>query len=250
MSTLTEPDLVATGDEVLPGHRVEALLARGTRVDTYDVTDLERDCRAVAKVVRPDRAHEQRIVDALATEAHLLTTLAHPHLVRGYGLVGAGLVMESVPGATLAALLDDGPLGALDAAILGRQLVSVLGYLHRSGWLHLDVKPENLVVQEGRVVLIDLGLATRPGLVERALGTEGYAAPEQDGGQVVGPAADVWGLGATLHEALTGSAPGRTPSPTLLPPALRALVLGCLDPDPAARPTTARLAVLLDELIA
>lgn len=243
------PGVVPPGDEVLPGYRVVSLLAHGARVDTYDVLDLERDCRAVAKVARPDRAHEARIREALATEGRLLTTLSHPHLVRGYGALDDGVVMETVPGATLAALLDDGPLGVLDTALLARQLVSVLGYLHRRGWLHLDVKPENLVVQEGRVVLIDLGLATPPGLVERGMGTVGYAAPEQDGGHRVGPAADVWGLGATLHEALVGSAPGRSPSLGLLPAPLRPLVRDCLAPDPAERPTTEEVAARLDALL-
>ena len=70
----------------------------------------------------------------------------------------------------------------------------MLGYLHRQGWVHLDVKPDNVVVQEGRAVLIDLGLATRPGRIERGMGTDGYAAPEQDAGGTVSAATDVWGL--------------------------------------------------------
>jgi Protein kinase domain len=119
------------------------------------------------------------------TEGALLTTLAHPHLVRGYEVVTAprpAVVLETLPGATLAALIDDRRLGGSDAALLGRQLASVLGYLHRQGWVHLDVKPGNVVVQEGRAVLIDLGLATRPGRIERGMGTDCYAAPEQDAG--------------------------------------------------------------------
>ena len=87
----------------------------------------------------------------------------------------------------------------------------MLGYLHRHGWVHLDVKPDNVVVQEGRAVLIDLGLATRPGRIERGMGTDGYAAPEQDAGGTVSAATDVWGLAATLVECVTGAAPGRAP---------------------------------------
>ena len=225
---------------MLPGYRVEELLARGGRVDTYDVTSLERDCRAVVKVVRPDRLGDEHVRDAVATEGTLLTTLAHPHLVRGYELVTAprpAVVLETLPGATLAALIDDARLGVVDTALLGRQLVSVLGYLHRHGWVHLDVKPDNVVVQEGRAVLIDLGLATRPGRIERGMGTDGYAAPEQDAGGTVSAATDVWGLAATLVECVTGAAPGRTPD-----------LAGCrrrcarcwrtaCEPDPARRPT-------------
>jgi serine/threonine protein kinase len=252
MPVTAEPDVVPAGAEVLPGYRVEALLARGGRVDTYDVTSLERDCRAVVKVVRPDRLGEERVRAAVLTEGELLTTLAHPHLVRGYQVVTSprpAVVIETLPGATLSALIDEGRLGVADTALLGRQLVSVLGYLHRYGWVHLDVKPENVVVQEGRAVLIDLGLATRPGPIERGMGTDGYAAPEQDAGGTVSPASDVWGLGATMVECLTGSAPGRTPELSAVPTRLRPLLAECLRVEPAGRPPLDQVRARLDALL-
>jgi len=253
MPATVEPDVVPAGAELLPGYRVEGLLSRGGRVDTYDVTSLARDCRAVVKVVRPDRLGNERIRVALLTEGALLTTLSHPHLVRGYELVTApapALVLETLPGATVSALVDGRRLGVADTTLLGRQLVSVLGYLHRQGWVHLDVKPDNVVVQEGRAVLIDLGLATRPGRIERGLGTDGYAAPEQDEGGTVAPATDVWGLGATLFECVTGTAPGREPDVSRVPTLLRPLLADCLRADPAARPGTAELRDRLDALLA
>ena len=253
MPMTVEPGVVPVGDQVLPGYRVESLLARGGRVDTYDVTSLERDCRAVVKVVRPDRVGDQRVREGVLTEGALLTALAHPHLVRGYEVVTAprpAVVLETLPGATLSALVDDRRLGVADAALLGRQLASVLGYLHRQGWVHLDVKPDNVVVQEGRAVLIDLGLATRPGRIERGMGTDGYAAPEQDAGGTVSPATDVWGLAATLVECVTGAAPGRQPDLARVPKSLRPLVAACLQADAAQRPTLDRLGRRLDELLA
>jgi serine/threonine protein kinase len=252
MPTTAEPVVVPVGDQVLPGYRVESLLARGGRVDTYDVTSLERDCRAVVKVVRPDRLGDQRVREGVLTEGALLTTLAHPHLARGYEVVTAprpALVLETLPGATLAALIDDRRLGVADTALLGRQLVSVLGYLHRQGWVHLDVKPDNVVVQEGRAVLIDLGLATRPGRIERGMGTDGYAAPEQDAGGMISAATDVWGLAATLVECVTGAAPGRSPDPTRVPAPLRPLLAGCLQPDPSARPALDEVRARLDVIV-
>lgn len=241
---------VPPGTEVLPGYEVVGLLARGGRLDTYDILDAARDCRAVVKVVRPDRRHDVRVREALETEGRLLTTLAHPHLVRGYALVEEppALVLETLPGATLAALVDDGDLGVHDTAVLGRQLVSVLGYLHRHGWLHLDVKPENVVVQEGRAVLIDLGLATRPGRLERSVGTEGYAAPEQDAGGTVSAATDVFGLGTTLVECLTGALP--EPGLRRVPTVLRPLLAACLDPDPARRPALVAVGRRCEEVLA
>jgi serine/threonine protein kinase len=252
MPVTVGPDVVPAGAEVLPGYRVEGLLARGGRVDTYDVTSLDRDCRAVVKVLRRDRLGEVHVRSAVLTEGMLLTTLAHPHLVRGYELIAAprpAVVLETLPGATLSAIVDDGLLGVADAALLGRQLASVLGYLHRQGWVHLDVKPDNVVVQEGRVVLIDLGLASRPGRIERGMGTDGYAAPEQDAGGTVSAATDVWGLAATLVECCTGAAPGRVPDLTRVPPALRPLLASCLRPEPEARPALDQVAARLDALL-
>jgi eukaryotic-like serine/threonine-protein kinase len=253
MPVTTLPDVVPVGAEVLPGYRVEALMSRGGRVDTYDVTSLERDCRAVVKVVRPERIGEERVRTALLTEGALLTMLSHPHLVRGYEVVRSpqpALVLETLPGATLTALLQEGRLRVADAALLGRQLVSVLGYLHQQGWVHLDVKPQNVVVQEGRAVLIDLGLATRPGRIERGMGTEGYAAPEQGAGGTVSPATDVWGIGATLFECVTGTRPGREPDLARVAARLRPFVADCLQPDPRARPALAELRNRLDEVLA
>jgi serine/threonine protein kinase len=247
-----EPDVVPVGGEVLPGYRVEELLSRGGRVDTYDVTSLDRDSRAVVKVVRPDRLDEEHVRAAVLTEGTLLTTLTHPHLVRGYELVTEprpAVVLETLPGSTLAAVVDDGRLGVRDAALLGRQLVSVLGYLHRHGWVHLDVKPDNVVVQEGRAVLFDLGLATRPGRIGRTVGTEGYSAPEQDAGGTVSAATDVWGLAATLVECVTGVAPGRSGEVSRVPVALRPLVSACLRSDPVLRPTLADVCLELDALL-
>ena len=165
----------------------------------------------------PTGSPSEHVRDAVADRGpaadHAGPPAPGPRLRGGHRTRARPIVLETLPGATLAALVDDAPLGVADTALLGRQLVSVLGYLHRHGWVHLDVKPENVVVQEGRAVLIDLGVATRPGRLERGMGTDGYAAPEQDAGGAVSPATDVWGLGATLAECVTGSGARRRTRP-------------------------------------
>ena len=83
----------------------------------------------------------------------------------------------------------------------------MLGHLHHHDWLHLDVKPANVVVDHGRAVLIDLSLAGRPGSGRAGAGTRGYLAPEQARGRDLTAATDVWGLGVTLIEAFTDDVP-------------------------------------------
>lgn len=240
-----------------PGYRPLALLAHGRRLDTWDAWDEDRDCRVVVKVLREDRLHEPDVVAAVLREGRIVTSLAHPHLVRGLDVVEGprpAIVLETLTGSTLGAVVDDGPLEAGDVAQLGLQLCSVLGYLHRHGWLHLDVKPANVVAQAGRAVLIDLSLAGRPGPGRRGAGTWGYRAPEQDRGDDVGPATDVHGLAVTLAECLTGELPAAPPAwrarwsrarrpalPPTVPAALAACVSAGLAPDPADRPSLAEV---------
>lgn len=256
--------------EIVPGYELVSLLRHGGRLDTYDVYSLERDCRCVLKTVRSDRSHEDRCHEALVREGTLLRDLTHPHLVRAYEVVEQprpAVVLETLSGATLAALIEDySPLSPADTALLGLQLASVLGYLHRHDWLHLDVKPANVVVQTGRAILIDLSLVSRPGDGRPHAGTPGYLAPEQVHGRGLSPASDVFGLGVTLGEALTGTLPygeevrwasGPSARATAwsfrrrlakAPEPLAALVRACIAPDPARRAALSDVRAVLGSL--
>lgn len=249
-------------------YRLLSRLSHGHRLDTWDAFDEIRGTRCVVKVLREDRRHEPRLIEAVAREAEIAVGLAHPHLVRGYQRLDdpPGVVLETLPGLTLGAVVEEGALAVADVAELGRQLCSVVGFLHHHGWLHLDIKPGNVVVDHGRAVLIDLSLAIAIGDQPRAGGgTPGYLAPEQARGRDVGPAADVWGLCVTLVECLTGEQPygdeatwdsrPRRPWHAPLPPppelpsdvpsGLAELLRAGLELDPAARP---RVADLIDGL--
>jgi eukaryotic-like serine/threonine-protein kinase len=258
---------VPPGAQLVPGYEVVALMRRGGRLDTYDVYSRERDCRCVVKVIRPDREDDEHCRAALVREGELLRDLAHPHLVRVYEVIDEprpAVVMETLTGSTLAALIDEAPLSNVDTALLGRQLASALSYLHSHNWLHLDVKPSNVVVQAGHAILIDLSLAARPGDGRPHAGTDGYLAPEQVTGAGLSPASDVFGLGVTLGEALTGDLPygeedrwagGTTPRRTAryfrrrlaqVPQPLAELIQACIHPDPARRPALDSLRTVLD----
>ena len=190
------------------GVEVIAHLARSGVLDVYDGWDAARACRVAVKTLRPDRRGDERARAALLREGRRLRRLAHPHLVRAYAVHDGprpAIVLESLRGATLAAIVAERRLGVREAAHLGLQLGGALRYLHGAGLLHLDVKPSNVIADAGAAKLIDLSIARPPGRVRRGLGTWCYLAPEQAEGAVAGPAADVWGLALVLHEALTGA---------------------------------------------
>lgn len=203
------PPVLAPGATIAPGYTVIAHLARSNALDVYDAWSEERGTRCIAKGLRPDRAGEARLRRRLVAEGRLLRRLSHPHIVRGYEVVGEPqplVVMETLTGQTLAHLIETSPrrLSVPEIAHLGMHMASALRYLHRAGWLHLDLKPSNVVAETGRAKLIDLSVARRPGRMPAGIGTWCYMAPEQARGGAVGPAADVWGLGAVLWEATTG----------------------------------------------
>jgi serine/threonine protein kinase len=115
-------------------------------------------------------------------------------------------VMETLAGETLGHMIEvrDAELSAAEVAHLGLHLASAIRYLHAHGWLHLDLKPSNVIAECGRAKLIDLSVARPPGPAHGGIGTLYYMAPEQVRGGELGPAADVWGIGAVLFEAATG----------------------------------------------
>ncbi|GAA4848335.1 hypothetical protein GCM10025787_33740 [Saccharopolyspora rosea] len=211
--TTTEPEPLREGQEIAPGYRVIEHMRRGSELDTYDAWSEQRYSRCFIKTVRPDQAREERVRRCLESEARLLLGFTHPHIVRAYELVerpdGPVLVMETLSGATLSHIIEarNRRLPARDIAHLGLHLCSAMRYMHDRGYLHLDLKPGNIIADAGRARIIDLNLARPPGLGHGYAGTPCYMAPEQVRGGVLGPAADVWGVGLVLYEAATGHQP-------------------------------------------
>lgn len=274
--------------EVAPGYRVIEHLSRGRTLDVYEAWSDARATRCVVKALRPDRGDDAGARRRLLAEGRLIHRLTHPHIVRGYEVLEQPrplVVMETLTGATLAHLIEesDPRLPVRDIAHLGLHLASAIRYLHANGWLHLDLKPSNVVAEAGRAKLIDMSVARRPGRCPAGVGTWCYLAPEQARGGVVGPAADVWGLGAVLYEATTGRAafdpdprPGAEPAerpsgpgsgngparryPQLdgppapvrrlrrAPAGLVALIDACLEPAAAARPAVEEVMAALEPL--
>jgi serine/threonine protein kinase len=261
--------LLHEGDRVASGYEVISHLSRGRALDVYDAWSVERDCRCIDKVVRPDR-QAPRVRRRLVQEGELLLELSHPHIVRAYELrrrPRTVVILETLDGETVEHMIHSAPrrLAIADVAHLGLQICSAIGYMHGHGFLHLDVKPSNVIVQSGQARVIDLSIARRPGHVPRGMGSPPYLAPEQARGGRATVATDVWGIGATLFEAATGAWPfpdaehrnypqGERRAPSVAesrraPSRFTSAVDACLAPDPSERPSVAELADELDAVI-
>jgi serine/threonine protein kinase len=262
---------LAEGDEIAPGRHALRLLGGGRRHEAYLAWDDALHAPVVAKLLRPAAVDDAAARAALAAEGELLRALAHPLLVRAFDTRLAGprphLVLEYVEGPRLSTLIRRYGLSLEQLLPLGLDVARVLRFLAAAGVVHLDVKPGN-VVMDGRPRLIDLSVARRLvdlGRLTAPVGTDPYMAPEQC--EVarfgrLGPATDVWGLGATLYEGLTGSPPfppdgerfpqlRHPPAPLgrRVPPRLGELVLACLERDPARRPSLDAAEAVLQALV-
>jgi eukaryotic-like serine/threonine-protein kinase len=273
---------LAEGDEIAPGRTVLKLLGGGHRYEVYLVWDDKLFTVMVAKVLRPDIADDESAIRSLRREWEALEALAHPVLLRGFGAELEGpyphVLVEHLEGPTLRRLIKkSAPLPVQQVLPLALNVASVIHYMASEGWVHLDIKPDNLVMGIPPR-LIDLSLART---VERArelkdyIGTNAYMPPEQcvpGDPWEVGPPADVWGLGATLYHAIAGKLPFERPRsrdddasledrfpqlyeepwpwPVRVPPALDEAIMACLRADPAERPTAGELAQSLEPLVA
>jgi serine/threonine protein kinase len=256
---------LAPGQRPSPHLTVLGALDVGGRDPVYIVWHHDAWCAMCLKLFqRPAQAR---------WEARALAGLAHPGIVR---LLEDGspryILTEFLEGPSLKRLLRSrrpSRLAIADALRVAIHLGAALAHLHGRGLVHLDLKPRNVIVTRRRPVLVDLGSARRldgrP--LGRPQGTDVYMAPEQARGEAPAPACDVWGLGMTLFESLTGRRPfpdgdQARPFPQLAlapiplralrpkaPQALADLLAACLAPAPQHRPPLATLLPALNQLI-
>ena len=239
------------------GYDIEAVLGRGRCSVVYLAREQRGQRKVALKMARRTTLASAR--QDFSAEFAALSALASRHVVQvfGHGVSGgdAFLAMEAALGS-----LPPGRRAAVEVLPLMRQAATALQQLHAQHWVHRDVKPANLLVRaDGSLALADFGCARRQGAADplekdTVVGTPQYSAPEQFQGAPAQPAADVYSLGAVLHELLCGEPPfpGQTPaelfSQHLLAPvprlaqehaAWQPLLDAMLAKDPAARPAGA-----------
>jgi serine/threonine protein kinase len=269
----------AEGDEIAPGRHAVRLLGGGHRYEAYLAWHDELLTLVVAKILRPHLVDDPRARSALDTEARALASLDHPVLVRSFGhsLDGARphLVLEFLDGPRLSTLIRRYGVAVEQLLPLTLEVCSALHYMAAKQFVHLDVKPRNIVMS-ARPRLIDLSVAMPLSDVPQItgqIGTDAYMAPEQCDPALfseIGPPTDVWGLGVTLFEALARArpfpeprdGPGASlterypqlvadPAPLRDVPAELADVIGsCLEKRPGDRPTARELAAALEPWVA
>ncbi|MFO0880584.1 MAG: serine/threonine-protein kinase [Gemmataceae bacterium] len=262
--------------QLAPGHRLGSYvildsLGEGGMGHVYRARDERLDRQVALKVLRADWARDPEYVARFDREALMLAALNHPNIATLYAVEQAGdarfLVMELVPGRTLAARLRQGPLSVQEAVSVGMQLTEALEAAHRRGIIHRDLKPANVMTTpEGQVKVLDFGLAKAairppdptgrhfetPNPDQVMIGTPGYMAPEQARGEAVDARVDIWALGCILFEVLTGKRafpgdgepfPASSSKPMAdslhippdIPPRLAELLRRCLQRDPRKR---------------
>jgi eukaryotic-like serine/threonine-protein kinase len=263
------PPPLPPGAIIAPGYRVVGFLRRGRDLDVYDLWSESRGCRCVGKTIRPDRLEKRDARARLIREGKLLLRLTHPHIVRAYEVQTSPaplVILETLPGETLSHLLDrrQRRLSVQEVAHLGLHLCSAIGYLHRNDVLHLDLKPSNIIATHGMAKVLDLSVARPPGPNRGGIGTTGYMAPEQARGGEFGTYTDVWGIGVTLYEVVTGApacnigdetsttrgralpcCPKQVRRLRRLPMSLTSVIERCLSLAPADRPSVGELAAQL-----
>jgi beta-lactam-binding protein with PASTA domain/tRNA A-37 threonylcarbamoyl transferase component Bud32 len=246
-------------------YQIEREIARGGMAEVYLARDQSLNRPVALKALFPEFAREPSFVERFRREAQAAANLNHPNIVSIYDWGQESgtyfIVMEYVEGRSLRELIQlDGPLDPGRAADIAAEIASALAFAHRSGVVHRDVKPGNVLLTEsGTVKVTDFGIAragTSDGLTQTGsvMGTATYFSPEQAQGLAVDGRSDVYSVGVVLYEMVCGVPPFTAESPVsvaykhvreepiapslrnpAVPPALEQIILSALAKDPEHR---------------
>jgi serine/threonine protein kinase/Flp pilus assembly protein TadD len=214
--------------QVIAHYRITGKLGEGGMGQVYRAVDTKLNREVAIKVIPENFAEDADRMARFSREAQVLAALNHPNIAAIYSLENRALVMELVPGQTLAQRLAGGALPVEEALRICRQIAEALGAAHQKGIIHRDIKPSNIkITPDGRVKVLDFGLAkiagesqTDAGTSEAMtltamtqagaiLGTPAYMSPEQVRSESVDQRTDIWAFGCVLYELLQGRTPFR-----------------------------------------
>ena len=245
-------------------------LGSGGMADVFRARDTMLERYVAIKVLHEDYSNNSAFQERFRQEARSAANLSHPNIVtvHDFGLDHGQLfiVMEHVPGKDLKTILRQRGRYTIEEAIpLIVQACAGIGYAHRAGLVHCDVKPHNmLVTPDGRLKVTDFGIARALSTIQPdervdvVWGSPQYFSPEQAAGEALSPASDVYSLGVVLYEMLAGALPFNAPTSGELarlhqemqpiplneyipdiPSALEEIVMKVLSKEPSARYRTA-----------
>jgi eukaryotic-like serine/threonine-protein kinase len=211
---------MAAGETLLNGrYRLISQQGSGGMAVIYKAQDLQLGRTVAVKILRPSLTGDPSFLTRFRQEARNVANLAHPNIVTLHDVGQDGntyyMVMEYVDGRDLKKLIrEEGPFSVERALHIGIQICAGVGYAHRAGLVHADVKPQNaLIGHDDQVKVTDFGIAqalsaTQPEEKQSVVwGSPHYFAPEQASGETPTPASDVYAVGIVLFEMLTGKLP-------------------------------------------
>jgi len=201
--------------DIVGDYKVTGVLGRGGMGKVFRVLNLLTDREEAMKVLLPGFDENPELDDRFLREIKVHARLQHPNIASLRTALRIGdrlfMLMELVEGASLAEKLKDGPLSVAASVDCITQVLSALGYAHDRGVIHRDIKPANILIADdgGVVKLTDFGIArvsdaTRLTSTGLAVGTLAYMSPEQVRADAVDARSDLYSLGLTLYEMVTG----------------------------------------------